>query len=69
MKTEKLSSRIRKEQIVEAALQILSDDDVKKLSITEIATRLNLVPSALYRHFNNKDAIVMAILDHIEENF
>ena len=69
MKTEKLSSRIRKEQIVEAALQILSDNDVKKLSLTEIATRLNLVPSALYRHFNNKDAIVMAILDHIEENF
>lgn len=69
MKTEKISSPIRKEQIVEAALQILSDNEVKKLSITEIATRLNLVPSALYRHFKNKDAIVMAILDHIEDNF
>ncbi len=69
MKTKKLSSHIRKEQIVDAALKLLGDSDVRKLKITDIATSLNLVPSALYRHFNSKDAILMAILDYIEEKF
>ncbi len=69
MKTIKLSSNIRKEQIVDAALQLLGDSDVRKLKITDIATSLNLVPSALYRHFNSKDAILMAILDYIEQKF
>ncbi len=65
MTTEKLSSGIRKEQIVEAALHILSDNEVKKLKVTEIAAHLGLAPSALYRHFKNRDAILSAILEHI----
>ncbi len=67
MSTEKLASEIRKDQIVEAALHILSDKRVKKLKITEIASHLGLAPSALYRHFKNKDAILSAILEHIRE--
>lgn len=65
MTTEKLASDIRKEQIVEAALHILSDNEVRKLKITEIAAHLGLAPSALYRHFKNRDAILSAILEHI----
>lgn len=66
MTTEKLSSDIRKEQIVEAALHILSDNEVKKMKITEIAAHLGLAPSALYRHFKNRDAILSAILEHMQ---
>ena len=69
MKSEKISSHIRREQIIEASLRILGDSEVKKLRITDIASYLNLVPSALYRHFKNKDEILMAILDHIENSF
>lgn len=69
METKKLSSHIRKEQIVDAALKLLGESNVRKLKITDIATSLDLVPSALYRHFNSKDAILMAILDYIEKKF
>ena len=68
MKSKKISSHIRREQIIEASLRILGDSEVKKLRITDIASCLNLVPSALYRHFKNKDEILMAILDHIENS-
>lgn len=67
MSTEKISSDIRKEQIIEAALDILSNKDVQKLKIAEIARYLGLAPSALYRHFRNRDAILSAILEHIRE--
>lgn len=69
METKKLSSHIRKEQIVDAALKLLGNSNVRKLKITDIATSLDLVPSALYRHFKSKDAILMAILDYIEKKF
>ena len=65
MTTEKLPTEIRKEQVVATALQILSDTDAKKLKMTDIAERMGLAPSALYRHFKNRDAIMSAILEHI----
>ena len=37
MTTEKKSTAIRKEQIVEAVLHILSDNEVKKLKISDIS--------------------------------
>lgn len=68
MKTKKLSSDIRKEQIVRTALGIMGDKGSSSLKMADIASRLNLAPSALYRHFANKDAVLMAILDFIESN-
>ncbi|MFH1217984.1 MAG: TetR/AcrR family transcriptional regulator [Pseudomonadota bacterium] len=65
MSTEKLPTAVRKEQIVEAALLILSDNDIKKLKMTYIAENMGLAPSALYRHFKSRDAILSAILEHI----
>lgn len=65
MPTEKLPTEIRKEQVVETALKILSDIDSKKLKMTDIAEHMGLAPSALYRHFKNRDAIMSAILEHI----
>lgn len=65
MSSEKLPTTVRKEQIVETALQILGDNDAKKLKMTDIAEHMGLAPSALYRHFKNRDAILSAILEHI----
>lgn len=65
MSIEKLPTAVRKEQIVEAALLILSDNDIKKLKMTNIAGNMGLAPSALYRHFKSRDAILSAILEHI----
>jgi len=65
MTTEKIATAVRKEQIVEAALNILSDNEIKKLKVADIAQYMGLAPSALYRHFKNRDAIMSAVLEHI----
>jgi len=62
---EKLSTDIRREQIVAAALQLMSESSIRRLTITAIARRMGLAPSALYRHFRNRDAMMSAILEHI----
>ena len=66
MTREKLDTEIRREQILEAALEIVSRKGMKGLSIGAVARRIGLVPSAIYRHFESKDEIIDALLDQIE---
>ena len=67
MATEKLDTRIRREQIVHAALTVVARDGLKRLSVARVARRVGLVPSALYRHFANKDDIIDAVLLTVQE--
>ncbi|MBU4151489.1 MAG: TetR/AcrR family transcriptional regulator [Proteobacteria bacterium] len=60
-----MSTDIRKEQIVEAALRVLSDKSIKQLNIVDIAKEMGLTPSALYRHFKNKNAMMSGVLELI----
>lgn len=65
MATEKLPTDIRKEQIVESALQVMGKHPDKHLHVKDIAQHMGMAPSALYRHFKNRDAIMSAILELI----
>ncbi|OGQ97279.1 MAG: hypothetical protein A2521_16045 [Deltaproteobacteria bacterium RIFOXYD12_FULL_57_12] len=65
MTTEKLSTEIRKEQIAEAVLQVLGDNNIKRFNMADIAGQVGLVPSALYRHFKGRDALMSAVLELI----
>lgn len=65
MTTEKLPTEVRKEQIIEAALHVLSGNHIKKLKMSDVAEHMGLAPSALYRHFKNRDALLSAILEQI----
>ncbi len=60
-----MPTETRKEQIVEAALRVLGGDTIKKLNISDIAKEMGLAPSALYRHFKSRDAMMSALLEHI----
>ena len=64
---QKLGTEVRKQQIAQAALSLVSIQGLKGLSIAGIANRVGLVPSAVYRHFKNKDQVIEAILDLIRE--
>ena len=66
MADAKLQTRIRREQIAEAALKIVASEGVKRLSIAAVARRVGLVPSGIYRHFKSKDAMIDAVLDLLE---
>jgi AcrR family transcriptional regulator len=67
MADAKLQTRIRREQIAEAALQLVASQGVKRLSIAAVARRVGLVPSGIYRHFKSKDAMLDAVLDLLDE--
>ena len=68
MGTPKTQSRIRQEQVLQAALGIIAEHGLPGLSVARIAERIGLVPSALYRHFHNKDEIIDAVLDAVGGN-
>jgi AcrR family transcriptional regulator len=64
-KQEKIRTAIRKEQIAQAALDIIGEQGVAELSVAAVAQRIGLVPSALYRHYRRKDQILDAVLELI----
>lgn len=65
--TQKLGTDVRKQQIAQAALSLVSSHGLKRLSVAGIADQVGLVPSAIYRHFKNKEQVIDAILDLIQE--
>lgn len=66
MSDEKLDTEIRREQIAEAALELIANRGVSQLSIAAVARRVGLVPSGIYRHFKSKEQILLAALDLVE---
>ena len=65
MALEKLDTEIRREQILEAALNLIAAHGVRQLSMAALARRVGLVPSALYRHFGSKQEILQAAVQMI----
>lgn len=62
---EKKDTVIRQEEIILAALTLVANQGVKSMTIERIARIVGIVPSAIYRHFNNKSEILEAVLDMI----
>ncbi|MFA6816429.1 MAG: TetR/AcrR family transcriptional regulator [Lentisphaeria bacterium] len=67
MRAAKVETKIRREQIIEKALGLIGEEGIAALSIAGIAKRVGIVPSALYRHFRSKDAVLDAVLAFIED--
>lgn len=65
MRAEKLRTEVRREQIAEAALRLIGAEGMGSLSVAGIARHVGVVPSALYRHFRNKDEVLDAVLELI----
>jgi len=67
MRAEKKCTKIRQEEIAQAALKVVATQGMKALPVDRIARLVGVVPSALYRHFGDKDSILDAVLDLLEE--
>ena len=67
MRARKTETELRQEQIVEAALELIGTEGFYALSITKIAERVGIVPSALYRHFKSKDDVLDGVLELIKK--
>lgn len=58
----------RKEQIIYTAIQIISEEGVKKLTLKNIASRIGISDAALYRHFKNKHDIIQCMIGMVGNN-
>jgi len=67
MSAEKRSRETRREQIAEAALEVIARDGTRSLSVGAVARRIGIVPSAIYRHFHGKEEILSAAIERMGE--
>jgi AcrR family transcriptional regulator len=61
----KKSTRIRKEEIVHAALEVVGGKGVRALTIAAIAESAGMSEANIYRHFSGKDELYSALADFI----
>ena len=62
---KKIKTEIRRNQIRKAAAEIISENSLHKLTIAEIAKRVDVTKSNIYRHFKSKDEIINDLLNDI----
>lgn len=59
----------RERQILEAARDLFLVEGLDGLSMRKVAARVGVTAPAIYRHFRNKEALVMAMIDAGIEQF
>lgn len=62
---EKKSTHIRKEEIMQAALEVIGTKGVRAMTIAAIAETAGMSEANIYRHFGGKDDIYAALADFI----
>src|SRR5262249_41985547 len=55
----------RRDEVLQAALALLDEVGLDRLTVRRLAERLDVRPSALYRHYPNKRALLDAMVEHI----
>ncbi len=67
MSIVKLGTKVRREQIAQAALVLVASKGVNGLNMAGLARQVGLGASSLYRHFDSKDQVLDAVLDLLRE--
>ena len=62
---DKKDTKTRQAEIVGMAVAIIGETGVSGLTTARLAKRLGMSEPNLYRHFNNKEAILSAVIDDI----
>ncbi|ABS27724.1 TetR/AcrR family transcriptional regulator [Anaeromyxobacter sp. Fw109-5] len=57
----------RRRDIADAALRVIADDGLGRFTALAIARQVGVSDAALFRHFPNKEAIVLAAIERVEE--
>ncbi|MCD4791064.1 MAG: TetR/AcrR family transcriptional regulator [Bacteroidales bacterium] len=58
----------RQKEIVEAALELITKKGIQGLTIKNLAKKIDITEPAIYRHFDNKIQILIAILELFKSN-
>jgi AcrR family transcriptional regulator len=58
---------LSKEQIIEAALDIMRQEGLEGVSMRAVAQRLGVTPMAVYYHVQDKEKLLQALFEHVTE--
>lgn len=67
MRAAKTKTEVRQEQIAQSALTLIASRGFHRLSLASLARDVGVVPSAIYRHFQDKDEVLDAVLELISQ--
>jgi AcrR family transcriptional regulator len=62
------NSMTRKQQIAQAAMEIISEEGMHNLVMVKIAKRIGVTDAALYKHFNSKDDMLLYMIEELEQS-
>ncbi len=68
MVVKRKPTEIRQQQIVDVAQKVIFKYGSEHLTIKRIASEIGISEAAIYRHFENKKAILMFLVSHIEDS-
>lgn len=58
----------RQIEIIEVALELISEKGIQGLTIKNLAKRIGITEPAIYRHYDSKTDILIAVLDLFKQN-
>ena len=58
----------RQQEIIETALDLINERGIQGLTIKNLSKKLGITEPAIYRHFENKIQILVALLDLLKHN-
>ncbi len=58
----------RQQEIIETALELINEKGIQGLTIKNLSKKLGITEPAIYRHFENKIQILVALLDLLKKN-
>ena len=61
------ASSLSRESIVEAALDLMARQGAGALTLRRLGSELGVDATAFYRHFRDKDSLVLAVGDHVTD--
>ena len=61
----RISTEQRQDMIIDEAIKIIHTDGYQSFSIRELAKQVKISEPAIYRHFLNKEDIILGILNRM----
>lgn len=58
----------RQQEIIDVSLNLIAEGGIQSLTMKNLAKKIGFAESAIYRHFENKIQILLAILDFFKQN-
>ena len=56
---------LTRQAYIDTAFDLISESGIEKLSMRNVASQLHVSPMAMYKHFPNKEALLIATLDEV----